>query len=450
MDTQRIERRLFRSRSLWAGIAGVAAAGGVSFGLTQAPRKPADAPREPAPGAARTEPAPAARRASNTAGSSAYLRIGLQRLSGRPSLEMKALGSAQVRETGTGRRLLSVKPGQKVTFAADWSIAGVRAKLGGRSVSARDLTWVGTAGIGKRRYPGKLHLTMGGAGLNLVNELEIEQYLEGVLPGELPRGFRLEAQKAQAVAARTYALVQRGKHGDFDLCDRPHCQMYVGMVKGTARALQAVRFTRHQVLRHEGKLVYAFYSADCGGESTRVEEVPLKDKPAEPLPYLTRVKDAPEGGADYCAGSPFHSWTRRYSRAKLQEKLNSEEETRIGTLREVRFLDYDESGRVRTVLLRGVEGLKPGARVASAEAAATPIEKKVSGWVFRRSVGPVSLGSTLMTMDQPDADTFRFRGRGFGHGLGLCQIGANGMARAGASYRDILAHYYPGTKVEPL
>lgn len=442
MDVERTERSLFRSRSVWAGVAGVAALGGASLGLLRG-TKPGSAPHAEAPAA------PPAVSAVTHPG--AYIRIGLQRLSGRPTLEIKALGPLRIVETGTGRRLASLTGGQKATLAVDWSQAGVRATVGRKTVAARDLTVAGgLIGIGKRRYPGKIHFTMGGAGLNLVNELEIEQYLEGVLPGELPRGFGIEAQKAQAVAARTYALVQHGKHGDFDLCDRTHCQMYVGMVRSNPRALQAVRSTRHQVLWYGGKLVYAFYSADCGGRSTRVEEVPLKDKPAEGLPYLTLVKDAPEGGSDYCATSPYHAWTRRYTRRQLQDKLNSEEETYVGTLREVRFLDYDPSGRVRTVLLRGVDGPAPGTQVASTGSVATPVEKKVSGWIFRRSVGPVSLASTLMTLDQPDADTFRFRGSGFGHGLGLCQIGANGMARRGAGYRDILAHYYPGTKVAPL
>jgi stage II sporulation protein D len=402
------------------------------------------APPIAAPEAAAVKKAPPSRPSS-------YIRIGLQRLSGRPEIEVKALTPLTVLDADAHKRLLSLASGQKARLVNDLSVAGVKLVADRKTVSARGLTLVGgVIGIGKRKYPGKIHFTLGGAGLDLVNELEIEQYLEGVLPGELPRGFGLEAQKAQAVAARTYALVQHGKHGDFDLCDRTHCQMYVGMTKGTPRALQAVRSTRHQVLWYQGKLAYAFYSADCGGESARVDDVPLKDKPAETLPYLTTVKDAPPGGADYCCTSPYHEWTRRFTRQQLQDKLNSEPETYVGQLREVKFLDYDPSGRVNNVLLRGVDLPPAGTQVVSAAPPGTPIEKRVSGWIFRRSVGPVRLASTLMKLDQPDADTFRFRGSGFGHGLGLCQIGANGMAQHGKSYRDILAHYYPGTKLAPL
>ena len=404
-------------------------------------------PARPVPAAAPVKPRAAARPRVDS-----HLRIGLRRLSGKPSLEVKALGALRVTDRSTGKKLGSIPSGRKVTVSTDITNTGVRVRGNGLNVVGRDVVLSGgMVGIGTRRYPGKLHFAMGGGGLEIVNELEIEQYLEGVLPGELPRYFGMEAQKAQAVAARTYALVQRGKHGEFDLCDRTHCQMYVGMTRATGRALQAIRSTRHQVLWHGDALVYAFYSADCGGLSARVEDVPITDKPAEPLPYLTLVKDAPANGRDYCSTSPYHAWSRRFDRQELQDRLNSEPETYVGKLREVKFLEHDPSGRVRTVLLRGYD--EPQLQRASLTAApvtGSNVEKRVSGWIFRRSVGPIALKSTLMRMDQPASDVFRFQGSGFGHGLGLCQIGAHGMTGHGKSYREILAHYYPGTRLAPL
>lgn len=446
MSMDRPSRNLMQSRPFWGSLVGGAAVVGLGTGLLNSgdSRKAAPRPEQKPASAAPTA-------ARQRTGSS--LRIGLQRQSGRPRLEVKALGAVRVLDRATGKKLASIPSGQKVEVATDWSNAGVRVTGKGIRAAARDITLSGTLlGVGKRRFPGKLHFQMGGAGLEVVNELEIEQYLEGVLPGELPRSFGMEAQRAQAVAARTYALVQRGKHGEFDLCDRTHCQMYVGMTRATARALEAVRSTRHQVLQHDGKLVYAFYSADCGGLSTKVEYVPIKDKPAEPLPYLTLVKDAPGGGGDYCATSPYHAWSRRFTHQQLQDKLNSEPETYVGKLREVKVLEYDPSGRVHTVLLRGFEPpVLDNAELAStAPVSGTPVEKKVSGWVFRRSVGPLALKSTLMRMDQPQPGLYRFQGSGFGHGLGLCQIGANGMARHGKDYREILAHYFPGTEIGRL
>lgn len=448
MDVESTSRNLFQSRPFWGSVLGGAAVLGVGAGVL----RPGQAPRKPEP-AAPVQPAVAAKPAARQEPQrSSYLRVGLRRLSGKPSLEVKALSAVKILD-GTGRKLGSIPAGKKVVVTTDLSTAGVRVSGAGLEKSARDVVLSGRMlGVGTRRYPGKLAFQMGGAGLEIVNELEIEQYLEGVLPGELPRSFGLEAQKAQAVAARTYALVQRGKHGEFDLCDRTHCQMYVGMTRATGRAIQAVRSTRHQVLTHGGDLVYAFYSADCGGISTNVDEVPIKDKPAETLPYLTLVRDNSGRGRDYCATSPYHAWSRRFTHQELEDRLNSEPETYVGKLREVKVLDYDPSGRVRTVLLRGVEpALQPGTEVASTEAVqGTPVEKQVHGWIFRRSVGPIALKSTLMRLDQPGDGVYRFQGSGFGHGLGLCQIGANGLARRGRDYRQILAHYYPGTKLERL
>jgi stage II sporulation protein D len=256
----------------------------------------------------------------------------------------------------------------------------------------------------------------------------------------------MEAQKALAVAARTYALVQRGKHGEYDLCDGTCCQMYLGHQPGARRGLAAVRATRHQCLWSGEELVYAFYSAHCGGVSTRIEDVPLRDKPDRPLPYLRVVRDAPARGQGYCAHSRYQQWVKRLSREELERRLNEEPITEVGKLLGVRFTELDGSGRVLSVLLRGTP-LGPPALLSTATLAPAPVEKVVTGWQFRNVVGPLTLKSTLVRVGQPDAETFRFIGRGFGHGLGLCQIGADGMARARKSYRQILAHYYPGTRV---
>jgi stage II sporulation protein D len=444
MHPDRVKRSLFRSTPFWGAIAGAA----LIFGLGSRLQQPAPTPSPKIGSAAKpVAAAPAKPKPSS------MIRIGLTRFSGRPSIEIKPLAAAHLMD-GNGRRVASLKPGVPITVTADFATAGVVARGKGLRHTARDLVLSGgLTRIGKRRFPGTIRFFLGGQGVELVNQVEIEQYLAGVLPGELPRGFGVEAQKAQAVAARSYALVQRGKHGDFDLCDRPHCQMYVGVTPSAPRALAAVRATRHEVLWHEDDVVYAFYSADCGGVSTEVKYVPLRDKPAHELPYLAVVKDAPAGRADYCAGSPYHAWTRRYTRQELQDRLNKEPETYVGALTAVKTLKLDPSGRVDLMELQGLEPPPATVAVAAAETpplSGTPIVKQVSGWVFRRSAGELALKSTLWSLDQPDADTFRFRGAGFGHGLGLCQIGANGMAQSGKSYREILEHYYPGTRVAKL
>lgn len=379
------------------------------------------------------------------------LRIGLVSLSGGDALGMKSGSAARITDARTGEWLKAVPANAPIRVVADYATGQVLMKGPRIYVERPALEFSGgIVQIGSRRYPGKIRFELGGTGLQLVNELDIEQYLQGVLPGEIPASFGLEAQKAQAVAARSYALAQRGKHGTFDLCDRTCCQMYIGVTQATGKALAAVKATRHLCLWSGRKIAYAFFSADCGGLSAQVDDVPLRDKPAEHLDYLRIVRDAPRGGGtDYCCTSPYHQWTRRLTAQQIEARLNARPETYVGTFQELKVLDYDGSGRMHSVRLRGEEP----AQVASTEPVAapgTPVEKVVTGWELRRSLGALTLKSTRLKVDQPEPGIYRFTGRGFGHGLGLCQIGANGMAARGLTFRQILAHYYPGAKIAPL
>jgi len=431
-------------RVLFFSVSAVVVAAGL-VGLK--PRSTAPVRNQEA-GTVAAEPAAApARRADGR------IRVGLASLNGEPTRTVKLPRGGVLQDGATGKRLRVLPRGATLQFAANFETGAVTVRSGSLTSERPSFTVSApTVSIRRRSYPNAVSVRLEGTGLQFTNELDIEQYLEGVLPGELPRGFGIEAQKALAVAARSYALVQAGKHGEFDLCDRTCCQMYLGESRASARGLAAVRATRRECLWSGEDLVYAFYSADCGGESTSVAEVPLRDKPAEPLPYLRPVKDAPPVGPDYCGASPFHRWVRRYTREELEAKLNSRPATEIGTLKGLRVTDLDPSGRVRTVSIQGESPVPvdPIAAETPGPTAGTPHEKSVTGWELRRSVGEVALKSTRMTLDEPEPGVYRFTGSGFGHGLGLCQIGANGMAKQGRTYRQILAHYYPGTRLARL
>lgn len=314
----------------------------------------------------------------------------------------------------------------------------------------------GSAGIrlGGARYPGELVVRAREQRLTLVNRLDVEEYLTGVVPGEIPDHFAPEAQKALAVAARTYALMTRERHlaDDADLCDGPHCQNYVGILPWAPAGKKAVEETRGLLAWHDDTPIRCFYSADCGGRTSNNEDVPFDDNPRRPLPYLRSVRDRPDnGGDDYCAGSGHRNWSRDLTAARLEVLLNLREETRIGRLVDVRFTRFDAAGRVKRVRLTGL--VRPGP-VDGKPFIGPPglVVREVDGWQFRRSVGWRTLKSTMARLKRPERDVYRFVGRGFGHGVGLCQIGANGMASAPhhRSFREILAHYYPGTTVAPL
>jgi stage II sporulation protein D len=397
------------------------------------------------------------------------IRIGLRRPSRQPAVVLWLSAPARLRDAKT-KATLATLPAEKpisLRARADWDMVACSAP--GVSTARPDLrVEVGNAPArlripGRRSggglYLGALRFTQKAGVLTVVDEVALETYLAGVVPGEVPGSFAVEAQKALAVAARTYTASSLGKHaGDgFDLCDGTHCQMYLGWtppVGAYARGAAAVRDTRGQVLWNGPELVRAFYSADCGGVTADPEDVPLRDKPAGALPYLRKVIDRPgSGGPDFCASSGHHNWTRVLSRAQLQAALNRDPDTQVGTLTGLAFTAYDASGRVKSVLLRGgIPSPLAAMPLGPLSRLTIPVERTVSGWEFRNAVGATVLKSTLVRVRHAVPEQYQFDGKGYGHGLGLCQIGANGMASPayGCDYRRILDHYYPGATLGPL
>lgn len=259
-------------------------------------------------------------------------------------------------------------------------------------------------------------------------EMELEDYLVGVTAAEMPADFAPEALKAQAVAARTYALycARGGKHGDADVCTDPGCcqawlsdealrgrwgEDYEARREKIAAAVQA---TAGEILRYEGQAVFAaFHSSsagfteDCGAIWNALPYLKSVFSPesAESVPnYVTQVTRSALDFRD----------TLLYARPAAD--LSGTPETWLGETKR------DESGRVAYAVLGG---------------------ERFSGTELR---GLFSLRSTAFTLDYEDG-VFVFTVTGFGHGVGMSQYGAEVMAEQGADYRAILAHYYPGTEL---
>jgi stage II sporulation protein D len=362
--------------------------------------------------------------------------------------------------------MLSAGPGDTVLFVSTgWSAAARAARL--------------EAGGGGFRLEGSHHTGAllcwrVGERVACAVDTPLEAYLRGVLPGEVPSAWPLEAQKALAVAARTYAQVSRGKHADegFDLCDSTHCQMYLGRVPGAARSERAVRETKGLVALSAGQLIRAFYSADCGGKTANNEDVPFPDNPTGPEPYLRSVPDRPGPGLpDYCNRSPHHHWARTLTAGQIENALNSDPETAVGKLIDLQVTEVDASGRAKMIQVKGelpAEGqpglestpghLPPLPAAPNPQPPAPnagypqPVTRTLPGYAFRRAVGPRRLKSTLFTVMTVSPGIFRFTGSGYGHGVGLCQIGARAMAAPPyrRTFRQILAHYYRGVTVAPF
>ena len=268
---------------------------------------------------------------------------------------------------------------------------------------------------------------------NITQEMALEDYVLGVLRTEGSMETEPEALKALAIAIRTYALKNRGRHAKegYDFCSTTHCQRFAAAaVRGTSPTvregslLAAVRATAGQVLQDSGgQPADVYFGASCGGETANIGTLWGTSPPA----YLRGVRD------EYCLSEPHATWTDLIARAELLRALQSDARTDVGArLDQVIVNKRDESGRAEFITLEGEH------------------RKTVRGWDFKIIVGRV-LGWNVLKSSRFDVtragSNFVFRGSGFGHGLGLCQEGAHVMALRGASYQRILEKYFPGTMV---
>lgn len=249
-----------------------------------------------------------------------------------------------------------------------------------------------------------------------VVSLPMEVYVGRVLAGEAAPNSPPASLEALAIAIRTYTLSNRTKHAadGFDLCDQTHCQVLRTATAATERAALA---TAEQILTWQGAPAQVFYSASCGGRS---------EKPSNVWPGATNLPYLPVHDDDGCGGFPV--WTAELADADLQRALV--EGGFRGTLRDVRVLGRNDSGRVARLALDGM----------------TPTE--ISGQDLRMVVGR-TLGFQHLQSTQFDlrrsGRVSRFSGRGAGHGVGLCVIGSMKLAARGESAGQILERYFPGT-----
>jgi SpoIID/LytB domain protein len=261
---------------------------------------------------------------------------------------------------------------------------------------------------------------------NLTTEQPMEDYVLGVMRAEGSMESEPEALKALAIAIRSYAVKNGGRHAKdgYDFCSTTHCQRFV-RGDSSAAMIDAVRATAGQVLTDDrGQSVDAYFGASCGGETANIGTL----WGITPPEYLRGVRD------EYCLSGPHATWTDVISRADLLRALQSDGRTDVGVrIDQVRVTRRDESNRAVFISLEGEH------------------QKSVRGWDFKIIVGR-ALGWHLLKSSRFEVSrsgsNFIFRGSGFGHGLGLCQEGAHVLAARGASYQRILEKYFPGTIVK--
>ena len=269
-----------------------------------------------------------------------------------------------------------------------------------------------------------------------IQEMQIDEYLFGVVSAEMPANYELEALKSQAVAARTYTVYQllknKGKHGDADICDDSTCcQAWISkedrMKKWEEnqrdnnwnKIINAVNSTAGQVITYNNEVINAFFHSNSGGKTELASNVWSGGKN---LPYLQSVETAGEEGYTQYNSKVVISTKDLLKKLKQEYEdiqINYDEEESI------KILDFTESGRVKTVKFGNIE---------------------IAGTKVRSILG---LKSTNFSIKR-DKDVIIFSVIGYGHGVGMSQTGADSMAKQGKNYIDILKHFYTGVEITTI
>ncbi len=329
------------------------------------------------------------------------------------SVTVNGDGLIAIRENGAAVALnppVLIKPG-KNSLIVDGS-------------SYQRLTFSGSSAvyINGKPYRGVAEASPGEKGVLIVNELPLEDYLVGLINCEISSSWPIEAVKAQAVIARTYAINRKRSRGAsfYHMESSVVDQVYEGCEIEDSRARRAVSDTAGQVLSYHGAVIEAFYHSSCGGKTEASENVWGKR-----LPYL--------GGVDcaYCLTSHSSAWDLRIALSELEERLKTAG-YKVSAVSAVRPGNRNSRGRLNNVVVVSSRG-----------------EISLTGDQFRKAIGYGVVKSTNFTVRVEKGEAV-FAGLGNGHGVGLCQWGAKQRALDGFGYAEILSYYYPGTDLVKL
>ncbi|ABA23817.1 sporulation protein SpoIID-like protein [Trichormus variabilis ATCC 29413] len=284
------------------------------------------------------------------------------------------------------------------------------------------LFWIEPSGkgfvyIGDRWFRGRTLVVPTEKGIDVVNWVDLEEYLYSVVGGEMNSSWPGEALKAQAIAARTYALYKREQQRSnpvYDLGDTPdRWQIYKGVSSESPSTYAAVDATAGQVLTYNNNLILSVFHACSGGHTENVEDVW-----SNPLPYLRAVQD-------YDQNIKECNWQRTFTPTEISSRISG-----VGNIREVVAESFSPFRSVKALRVVGDKGTK----VLRGEEVRTALK----------------LRSTRFNVTRGADGSFTLQGAGFGHGLGMSQWGAYNLALRGANHLQILGHYYQGVALTPI
>ena len=322
-------------------------------------------------------------------------------------------------------------------------------------LSGAGMTW---ASLDDKEYRGKLQI-LHNTKLNTlipINIVNLEEYLQGVISSEMPTLFPMDALRAQAVLARTYAAKHFGKHRayGYDVCDTQNCQVYGGVSAESERANAAVESTMGEVLQYQDQPIESVFSANCGGITQS-----SKDAGWSETPYLQPVSDYKD--FDFKKLQPYHF--RELLQYPHDAFSNYDKHVSLAAFRWTRVVDEPE---LRDVIKRQKKDIGPITAII-------PLQRGRSGYVSRLRVtgtkgevilnkenvirNNLSLGMLRSSYfivephyEKRQLKYFVFYGGGWGHGVGFDQTGAAGRADDGQDYKTILKHYFPLAELHTL
>lgn len=319
---------------------------------------------------------------------------------------------------------------------------------------------IGFDGIKYREY---LEFKRTDSAIEVIANVSMQCYLYGVVPSEIGPGSPLEAQKAQAVCARTYAVKNLNRHSKngFNLCASTCCQVYFGTLKESERACKAVDETNGEIITYNGEIITAVYSAHSGGVTANVENVW-----GNPFPYLKSVDDP------HCKD---YVWEMDINYDSLTNHFNSKGYN-LGKITNLKIDSISSDKRVTKITVTGTNGSKSferegvrtalglksqmfyisdGSLMKSYLTSSGLKSGDLSKMIVKTGAGDKIAGNKITVINgNKRVNTYeasggnKISGSGYGHGVGLCQCGAMGFAEEGWDYIKILKYYYTGVEIQ--
>lgn len=321
-----------------------------------------------------------------------------------------------------------------------------------------------SAKLENKSYRGKFNFYIKGSRIHAINELGMQEYLYGVVPKEMVSSWELEALKAQAVVAKNYTITNYNKHKSdgFNVCSTTHCQVYGGYDAEQEKTNRAVDETEGIFMSYDSKPAEGYFHASSGGRTESIGNMWNYS-----LDYMVGVDDP------YSLGSPYDNWQVSFTAEEIKKALLNKS-VDIGNVVGVKVIQTSENGRVMELGILGTKGMhvlkkdnirstlgssklkntyfslnssKNFKKTYSSSNNSVDVQSKNLKYKFEDLDDFMNNKFSREDNDFIASDVYMFYGKGNGHGIGLSQYGANGMAKKGFDFEDILKYYFKGISI---